>query len=750
MAAELVVNTAEALDCLNSIMDRSGSRYSIARSLHSDSDHEWLESGLLDQLSRYPQRETRVFGGQVKELGDAILRVGQTLTYKDNPSALMRLVGALAYRHLDVLAQLEGITHLVRSAASPRHHSDKDKYSKPLKDHVLHTACDLDAGFRLLEVKDAEGVPLFARLFEHMMNGLETVFPGLDAGHVRNLVKSTGEQGIRGFVEDCWIATALLHDIGYLHMLGLLLVTAYEGDEFGPSSRTDREASPLYRWFENVTSLTRRFDGDVFSGRAFDSRRKFSLPPLKLLWGDRDKLESPSDHHGFVSGYMLLEAILSGDDNPAWDSMGKAERCIAVIAAAACGFHSGDFLDHCQATLEAKDIKISRGKILSSLKDHDNPITIHLSSRYVPVKSLLADIEGGKADSMDKLIKELDDIITVPADSRTKARAGKYALARRAEYREFLKNATSVPAEALNLAEKAGRSELAPERVELSNRFLVEAALNGGIASSLEQSWQDAWRTNPMGVYLYAVDAIQEWVRLVWKRLDRQVFESDDKITVNILGSSVHPDGLAGAVGQCPIPEAILRFGALEETKPGVELKRQGAQLWVTKPLGDYDFDRLVGTPDDIQKRRNLSLAMQLITGYAGIKCTLRSAPLKTRGQDGVRELAVQMAEDLRRVLMRHSGGIPDEIVADGAPVVVEFDRSQSPIINYIYESLLALQDDLARRHVQRQISRQLGLLLIKRPPSAKEQQAARILDLIREAFRNAETAPRDEQPSLF
>jgi hypothetical protein len=763
MATELVFNIEEVVEGLHQITNSNGSRFEVTRSFHYDSEQAWLNGELLDKLTIHANRETWVFGEQVKELADAVLKVSFSLTNKDNHSGLMRLVGALAYRNLDVLAQLEGITHLVRDAGKLQSNAKFDKSSKPLKDHVIHTACDLDAGYRLLDIPDAAGIPLYERLFARMMDGLVEVFPGLDSHRVRALVEDPSiedqnvehpedlrRKRVRRFVADCWIATALLHDVGYLHMLGPRLVKAYEGGRFGPSSWSDRKAGSLYRWFEDVAKLARHFEGGGEPGS-----QRFCFPPIDEFWGDDGKFELPGDHHGYISGYMLIEALLSDRKLP-WRSLGIAERCIAVIAAAACGFHSMDVLWHCDSMLDADGSSLVLEKALLHLGFSGNPVRAHLLKNGVQLDRLIGRIRQSDPSAVRELSEELNHLISVPEEFRARIQdAAKWSLTERSEYQDLLTDGGVVLAEARSLFEKLESSKLPPKRVELLNRFVLEAALGGGIRSSLEQAWAAAWRYNPMGVYLYAVDAIQEWVRLVWKRLDRQIAEksiSDEPakkrtFDIRIPGSTVLPEGLAGAIGQCPIPEAIIRFGALEESKPGVELGRNGKQLWVAQPMGDYDYDRLAGMPTDVQKRRNLPIAMQLITGYRGLKCSVPTR-LNTSSRGHVHELAVRMAEEIRRVAVRRTGGVPDEIVTDGAPFVVAFDSRQSAIIKAIEEDL-AREDDSRKEHAMKYFSKHYDVELGKRPPMALtgDLAADTHLDLIRTAFKSALADPGDPKP---
>lgn len=595
----------------------------------------------------FQHTEPRPAGAFVREecrnLVAKLLSLTKAVSGKHNPSHLLRFVASIAGRHLDILAQLESLKREVFEASLVHVIGEPKPSTRPQKDHVLHAACVLDAAVALLDMPAYDGRKLFQHLFEAMENAYNHTFhnsPSIEtfdnspASEKNPLAAITSDEDRRAFVVDCCVGAVLAHDNGYLPMFELHLRDARVGHLMGFLKPDESQSArdQLRTWLEQVEKdVTAHLSQLGANGTALP----FLIPPYRNAWMAEGELkEKPDKLHGAVSGYQLLDYFFRSKSQ-AWKCLAPVEQWMLLMIAGASIFHGAELPALCDPALKPEDI-VDAAQLKAALTNPDNPVRLALESEPDP-KALLEHANrvdtdrGARAQILRRLNKWIFE----------------EALHHRTEFAEALYNSagkklSSLPLELRELLpdkkKEKNRGEHAKAwRVRL-NRLILEATLCGCLRSSLDDALALAWQYNPLGLYLYSVDAMQEWVRLAWETThslgagpNGKTFPPTNStrgpgclLTDSLVSGTI--EGLTVMIGQAPIPttaiEFILRADTTDQTEriviryPELEPKDR---LFVTQ-YGYYDRMQLTG---EFQKARTIPAAMRLITGCEAVDCII-------------------------------------------------------------------------------------------------------------------------------
>jgi hypothetical protein len=398
----------------------------------------------------------------------------------------------------------------------------------------------LEAGRTLLaEFRNVRKTPIWAVLYRSMLICLVEAFPNFPVSELRDLIDEAGGDGARQFVEDCWMATVLAHDNGYLPMIELNLRRARRGDWIGPLREDGSRAEDLKDWLGRTIQRVHR---SLQSSWGRSGQISLLLPDLETIGihHDVEYREKPAAIHGAVSGYQMLDYLLEehGGARP-WDGLNLVEKAMAVIVAGASIFHTADVPGLCRKTVTP--------------------------------------------------------------------------------------------------------SRLPPDQIQQFDR--LPEAVRGRLKKRFEVAFKKLMRFNPMGVFLYAVDSLEEWVRPTWHTIYSEeaksfgVFRSEYGERYGLIERL---DGLTAIIGQCPVPKSRIKLEKggkrlnISFHRPPywdklhvVGLKEDGGDHRITP--GSYDYQRLTG---DLQKDALLPAALHALTGCT-VTVALTHGSTRTRAAPG-------------------------------------------------------------------------------------------------------------------
>jgi hypothetical protein len=516
---------------IHKLIDKALYQNPTLRSLYHGTDHKWVEESVwIDRAITDDEKPLHVYSPEYKAAGEALLTLGKTLADQRTRSSFLRFIGAVCGRHLDILAQLECVNRAVKDATlihiSPGR--NRRKPGKPQKEHTVHAACVLEAGRYLLsECSNVNGQPVWSVLYKAILTSLKAAFPNFPHGEFCNHLEGAGASGPKQFIEDCWLATVLAHDNGYLPMIELNLRRARGGDWIGPLMERNSRLNDLKGWLgRTIEQVHKELQQDW--GMTEDVRLLLTNLEQLGLQHDDEYREKPAAVHGAVSGYQLLDYLLftsTKTGQSPWKYLNLVEKAMAVVVAGASIFHTADIAALCRTKCDDEHLQAER---LRNFEDQSS------------------------SDAFRKPIKE-----------------------------------------------------------------------------SLERGFSELMNYNPMGVFLYAVDSLEEWVRPTWHTIypanagSFGVFDSEYGQTFGLTNRLA---GLTAIIGQCPVTTSHLEVKKTAKSLRVVYLKPvHHNQLHVVKleeeqeghkilsTPGDYDYDRLTG---DLQKDGLLPAALKALTGY--------------------------------------------------------------------------------------------------------------------------------------
>jgi hypothetical protein len=584
---------------------------------------DWPDEAVWKGYALTEQRAPDVFiTPESRGLVVALQHLTVAVSGGSNPSRLLRFVGAVAGRHLDILAQLESVKRTVFDAAKVRPVGWIEPPKKgPLKDHVLHAGCVLDAAIELLDQRGADGQELHTRLFEAMRRAYDSVFPP-GRGAANPLDEITAPNDRKAFVTDCCLGAVLAHDNGYLPMFELHLRDARVGPLVGFLQHEVSGRDALRRWVEQVHGDVR---AQLLVQGADPGAIPVLLPPFANAWmTDKELAEKPDKLHGSVSGYQLLDYFIRSRLS-AWAALAPAERWMLLMIAGASIFHGAELPALCAPRLTREDVA-DRAQLAAALTRIDNPVRRALEAEpdagLVPQSAQV----GGDDAALDAVLGRLNEWIE----------NGTFQT-----HPEFQRVLGENPSHELQeLLRGRGRDfgDHAPAWQARLNRVILESALPG-LRSTLDRALARVWDVNPLGLYLYAVDAMQEWVRLTWETThSNETGPNEEPLQIHTpagveagrllnqhLGLA-EIEGLKAVIGQSPIPKTVIEFftqaGTGDRTQR-VEIRYHELEprenRFVTR-YGSYDYRRITG---DFQKDRTIPAAMRLITGCNRVVCIL-------------------------------------------------------------------------------------------------------------------------------
>src|SRR5262249_55353349 len=163
-----------------------------------------------------------------------------------------------------------------------------------------------------------------------------------------------------------------------------------------------------------------------------------------------------------------MEALLGGKSKSVrrsrpWDSLGKVDRCLAVIASTACGFHSADIVSYSEKSLDG-DGCINWNMAAAHLERRDNPVRVNLDALLVDVASLLRGVRQGDSYAVRELTRELNKLVLLPAGAKvSRDEAARHVLTKRAGYLELLESKEDLATEAKAQFEKLKGGKIHPE-----------------------------------------------------------------------------------------------------------------------------------------------------------------------------------------------------------------------------------------------------------------------------------------------
>ena len=240
-------------------------------------------------------------------------------------------------KHLNLLAKLENITSVIQKAVKEcsilNTGSSENKVTKPFRGHVLHTACLLHAGMQFLGLKCKDGKYIHQKIFGLILediNRIRTLWPSyfIETDFLEKLSYEEKEL----FIYDCWILTALIHDIGYLPMIEILIFNARKGVKLESRGYTN-----LKQWLTEVRShIIKRLS---INKKELGTKLEDLLPTIGYANTDVNTIDSnPEKFHGLVSGYMMLKYLLQKKDY-VWGNLSPMEKYTAFTVCSAAMFH---------------------------------------------------------------------------------------------------------------------------------------------------------------------------------------------------------------------------------------------------------------------------------------------------------------------------------------------------------------------------------------------------------------------------
>jgi hypothetical protein len=606
------------------------------RNLYGQSS-QWNDPTIWKLLQHTEPRPAEVFVEEgCRELVAKLLSITKSVSGAANPSYLLRFVAAVAGRHLDILAQLESMKRAVFDAGLAHTVGTSISHKRPLKDHVLHAGCVLDAAVGLLDQPAYDGTKLFLKLFNAMERAYDGVFTNSPAAESNPLSDITSDEDRKAFVTDCCVGAVLAHDNGYLPMFELHLQDARVGHLIGflrqEASQSAREQ--LAGWLMRIEHAV---SGRLARQGADGAAMPFLLPPFRNAWmTDKDLKVKPDRLHGSVSGYQLLDYFFCSTPG-AWDCLAPTEQWMLLMIAGASIFHGTELPALCNPVLTPQDV-VNRAAFQASLSRPDNPVRMALARdpEGVPA-SIDRDDDGALRDTLARLNKLIFE--------NTLHRHPDFQELHDGDATDGMERwrVTHELQELLRGMDQDKGDHAKAWRIRL-NRFILEATLEG-LRPALDQALAQTWQFNPLGLYLYAVDAMQEWVRLTWETTHSVDVGPNEKPLQMTTASGPEParllnvhvglqevEGLKVIIGQAPIPKTVVEFFPRAGTNQTERIEIRYHQVepsekrFVTQ-YGSYDYRQITG---DFQKERTIPAAMRLITGCERITCVVPDISLAT------------------------------------------------------------------------------------------------------------------------
>ncbi len=314
-------------------------RIETLQDLYSGSDDTWLlhsssylelVSTVIDFTSNYDSEYTELIGS-VKNFCESYIG-------KQHPSSLIRFVTAIAAKYLNLLSKLELTLTIIEKAIKEIKYkssvdddlkkSDKNGSTKPLRGHVLHTACLLHAGMKVLNIYCKDNKQVHEKLFDWIIESLEMKFKdGRLAKDYIEILEGLSADQRKQFISDCWMLTALIHDIGFLPMLEILFYYTRKGDELEPRS---------YANLSQFIDVMRRkvLDNLDTLGLSINERDESFFPDVENSGIDVE--ENPARSHGILSGYTILNYLANEN---IWPNLTSIEKLAALIVCSSSIFH---------------------------------------------------------------------------------------------------------------------------------------------------------------------------------------------------------------------------------------------------------------------------------------------------------------------------------------------------------------------------------------------------------------------------
>ncbi len=588
-----------------------------------DGSRGWTDEAVWRKFQLTPHRLSEVFvTEECQKLVSGLLTLTRAVGGSTNPSFLLRFVAAVASRHLEILAHLESVKRTVFDAALIHPADTSSPEKRPLKDHVLHAGCVLDAAIALLDQTGHDGQKLFLRLFDAMRQAYDNIFTGPEAAP-NPLANITSDAERKAFVTDCCVGAVLAHDNGYLPMFEVHLGDAHVGHLIGFLKRKQSAREELRGWLDKVTG---KVSAQLVRDGADVTAITLLLPPFTNAWmTEKDLNEKPDKLHGSVSGYQLLDYFFCSK-TAARKALVPAEQWMLLMIAGASIFHGAELPALCDPILSPEDIA-DRSLLRADLARSDNPVR----------QALVNEPDGASLlQQADEI--EGDDSCLLAVLTRLNAWIDCESLQNRSEFQQSLKRNPSYELRELLRGREKDKGEHAEAWQTRLNRLILEASLQG-LRPALDHTLARVWAVNPLGLYLYAVDAMQEWVRLTWetthsndtgpnvKPLQKRTAAGTKSVRLLSQHLGLNQiEGLKVIIGQSPIPKTVIEFfprGRTSDRTERIEIRYPEVDppenRFVTQ-YGFYDYRRITG---DFQKARTIPAAMRLITGCARVDCIL-------------------------------------------------------------------------------------------------------------------------------